>query len=95
MYLNIIVSRLLLILRYCVCMYIVYQSGSVLYVDKSLEHFPSVVERNAKGKKKLRRCQLCKIFGRGRKRTHVYCADCPGQPGLCVDPCFKDHHQLA
>lgn len=57
-------------------------------------HFPSVVGRNEKGRNKLRRCQLCKAYGRGRKRTHVYCAACPGQPGLCISSCFKEFHQI-
>jgi len=65
----------------------------MIYFDEQQEHFPSVVDRNEKGRKKLRRCQLCAMSGRGRKRTHVFCAACPGQPGLCVDTCFKEYHK--
>lgn len=65
----------------------------MVYFDEQQVHFPCVVDRNEKGRKKLRRCQLCALSGRGRKRTHVFCAACPGQPGLCVDTCFKEYHK--
>jgi hypothetical protein len=65
----------------------------LIYFDEQDQHIPSVVDRNEKGRKKLRRCQLCALSGRGRKRTHVFCAACPGQPGLCVDTCFKEFHK--
>lgn len=87
--------KVLIIFYYCyIIIIIVSRRGPLILFDVQQEHFPSVVERNEKGRKKLRRCQLCATYGRGRKRTHVYCAACPGQPGLCVDTCFKQHHKL-
>lgn len=70
-----------------------YDSVSTVPFNERLElHYPCIVDRNDKGRKKLRRCQLCALTGRGRKRTHVYCAACPGKPGLCQSTCFEEYH---
>lgn len=56
-------------------------------------HYPKMVERNANGKKKVRRCQEC-VKTQKRSETDIYCPMCPGEPGLCVYPCFKNYHRL-
>lgn len=80
----------------CYSNVLIVEIGSVTpdLLKENLRHFPSVVGRNEKGRNKLRRCQLCKAHGRGRKRTRVFCAACPGQPGLCVGACFKKFHEI-
>lgn len=45
----------------------------------------------AKSAKKDRCCQVCSKPG-ARKRTRSICADCPGQPFLCKEPCFRIWH---
>jgi hypothetical protein len=47
-------------------------------------HFP-------KSSNKDRNCQVCSKPG-ARKRTRNICADCPGQPFLCKEPCFRIWH---
>lgn len=39
-----------------------------------------------------KRCRLC--YSQGKiKKTTTYCTGCPGEPGLCISPCFVNFHQ--
>ena len=61
-------------------------------------HFPS----HYNDKKKQPNCSVCSISpshcskkGKGsckRKQTTYYCGKCPGEPPLCVVPCFEIYH---
>ena len=59
---------------------------------KTMEHMPKKIEAtNPKGKTLRKKCRICsqkKI----RKDTVYYCSDCPEQPGLCLERCFKIYH---
>lgn len=56
------------------------------------EHFPRKVDqKNEHGKSKRKRCRVCSSKNI-RKDTLYYCNVCPGEPGLCLEPCFKKYH---
>lgn len=58
--------------------------------------------RQFEDKKKLPDCCVCSTMssqcakkGKGvckRKQTTYYCAMCPGNPAMCVVPCFENYH---
>lgn len=39
-----------------------------------------------------KRCQL-RYSKKLRKDTSYFCPECPNQPSLCHEPCFKNFHQ--
>lgn len=61
-------------------------------------HFP----RQFEDKKKQPNCCVCSIMpsqwakkGKSvckQKQTTYYCAMCPGNPAMCVVPCFENYH---
>lgn len=56
------------------------------------QHFPEKCPvKNPKYKNPTKQCVNC--YQKGIQRESRYrCADCPGNPGLCVDPCFEEFH---
>ena len=40
--------------------------------------------------KKRKTCAVCNP----RTRTYYFCNSCPGQPSLCLDPCFRLYHMI-
>ena len=42
---------------------------------------------------KRKRCRICHRRG-FRKNTSFYCPSCPGNPGLCLIPCFQEYHRI-
>lgn len=59
---------------------------------KSDQHFPKKCPiTNPKYKSPTKRCVHC--YTKGVQRESRYCCEkCPGNPGLCIDPCFKEYH---
>ncbi|KAJ8936868.1 hypothetical protein NQ314_012132 [Rhamnusium bicolor] len=56
-----------------------------------LEHFPTKCLKNEQGRAMRRRCKSC--WSKNiRKDTQYLCTTCPGSPGLCLEPCFKEYH---
>ena len=55
-------------------------------------HFAKPVPATNARSKPFRRCRVCRIRHQIRKETKFYCPDCPGEPALCIDPCFKIYH---
>lgn len=55
-------------------------------------HFPTKYEVGKNGRVVRRRCKLCYMNEKTRKDTSYFCAICPEQPSLCLEPCFKNLH---
>lgn len=52
-------------------------------------HQPVKVPSTEAKPRATKRCRMCHKEGR-RKESRYMCPDCPGNPGLCVDPCFRN-----
>lgn len=59
---------------------------------KAAEHLPTLLPRNASGRIARKDCRMC---ARAKKRvmTNYTCVECVGNPGLCLNNCFKEWHQ--
>ena len=55
------------------------------YIDKLPPH--------ESGRKRQKRCRVCTKAGT-RRDTIYYCPDCPSQPGLCFNQCFRRYHSF-
>lgn len=55
-------------------------------------HYPAYVPPTEKRKFPVKRCVVCYKNGR-RRSSRYYCPDCTANPGLCVSPCFRIHHE--
>lgn len=59
-----------------------------------LSHFPRLTELSKSDinrKQRMRkRCRLCRKRSGIRKAVTYYCPACPGEPGLCLEPCFRE-----
>ncbi|KAK9297925.1 hypothetical protein QLX08_008465 [Tetragonisca angustula] len=56
-------------------------------LQRSRIHVPVLVEEDEK-----KYCVVCLNEGLKRKETKLICPNCSGRPGLCVDKCFRRHH---
>lgn len=56
-------------------------------------HYPEDVtpSSNAQARSRIK-CRQCSLQGK-RKDTYYRCSSCPGNPGLCVTPCFRQWHE--
>lgn len=54
-------------------------------------HFPEKYEVGKNGRTARKRCHLCYSNGI-RRDTSYFCPNCPKQPSLCLEPCFKIFH---
>lgn len=54
-------------------------------------HLPQFIPPSENEEKPRRRCRNCTRNGQHNKRTRYFCADCPDQPGLCLN-CFREWH---
>lgn len=54
-------------------------------------HFPASLPVSQNGRQSYKNCRVCTKRGI-RKQTSVHCPDCPSNPGLCMDICYKDYH---
>ena len=52
-------------------------------------HQPVKVPSTATRPRPTKRCRMCHKEG-ARKESRYMCPDCPGNPGLCIDPCFRN-----
>ena len=57
----------------------------------SKQHYPKRILARPNEKHPSKRCRICHSNGR-RKHSVFVCSSCPGEPGLCIDPCFKMYH---
>lgn len=57
-----------------------------------LDHIPKYCTKDDKGKAKRRRCKYCWDTRKIRRDSVYFCPACPNEPGLCLDPCFRDFH---
>lgn len=55
-------------------------------------HYLAAIEPTEKKKHPARTCKHCSSNGK-RRETRYICPRCPQQPALCIDPCFRIHHQ--
>ncbi|XP_057292564.1 piggyBac transposable element-derived protein 4-like [Hydractinia symbiolongicarpus] len=55
-------------------------------------HYLAAIEPTEKKKHPARTCKHCSSNGK-RRETRYICPGCPQQPALCIDPCFRIHHQ--
>lgn len=55
-------------------------------------HIPKTHGNGKNGRTIRKRCQLC-YSKKLRKDTVYFCSECPNQPSLCHEPCFKNFHQ--
>ena len=60
-------------------------------VSSNSTHFPSKFPPRGNNVHPTKRCRVCYSNGRIKKTT-VYCETCPGNPGLCMTPCFEMYH---
>jgi len=59
----------------------------------AVQHYPQkVAVTNPKYTSPTKRCVLCHKEGI-RSQSRYECDSCIGNPGLCVDPCFKSFHK--
>jgi len=66
----------------------------VVDLDKptTTQHYPQKCPiRNQNNKSPTKRSVVCYKNGFQRESRYM-CKNCPGNPGLCVDPCFEEHH---
>lgn len=57
------------------------------------QHYPQNCERGQDGKTKRRRCKYCWDNRNVRKATITFCPQCPTEPGLCLDSCYRLFHE--
>lgn len=55
-------------------------------------HLPKKCPKKEGGRTLRRRCKHCWATKKIRKETQYICVDCPGSPGLCLEPCFFKYH---
>ncbi|XP_072393852.1 uncharacterized protein [Diabrotica undecimpunctata] len=58
-----------------------------------LGHLPHYCAKRPDGKRKRKLCKYCWDLTKTRKESMYYCPECPGQPGLCFENCFRRFHQ--
>ncbi|KAJ8943925.1 hypothetical protein NQ314_009589 [Rhamnusium bicolor] len=63
------------------------QNVEVSNVSPAVLHYLEPNPPTAKDKSAMLRCRECK-----KRKTRYLCPVCRERPGLCVHPCFKDHH---
>ncbi|KAL4084754.1 hypothetical protein QTP88_027665 [Uroleucon formosanum] len=61
-------------------------------VSSNAFHIPKTLGDGKNGRTIRKRCQLC-YSKKLRKDTSYFCPECPNQPSLCLEPCFKNFHQ--
>ena len=54
-------------------------------------HFPQKIPPRESNAHPIKRCVKCYTNG-VQSSSRYTCPDCPRQPGLCVDPCFRQYH---
>lgn len=55
-------------------------------------HTPVLIPTAEGNMKPRRKCKIC-TKNAARKDTYYCCLECPGQPSLCVGPCFREWHE--
>lgn len=60
---------------------------------RNVEHLPTKCQVGENGRVMRKKCKYCKMENNLRKDTIYNCTACPGQPGLCLTPCFKNFHK--
>lgn len=55
-------------------------------------HLPAIIEKHDKGRIPRKKCLVCKDK-QIRKDVIYYCEECEEKPGLCLNPCFREHHK--
>lgn len=55
-------------------------------------HLPANCPRSDKNRVLKRQCVQCKLLKGKRVESIFMCPLCPGQPGLCLENCFRDYH---
>lgn len=55
-------------------------------------HLPILLPKHG-GRVSRKRCRIC--YKKTKKNNQVLygCPDCPGFPGLCLTPCFREYHK--
>lgn len=61
---------------------------------RNVEHLPTKCQVGENGRVMRKKCKYCKKENNLRKDTIYNCTACPGQPGLCLTPCFKKVPQV-
>ncbi|XP_040210225.1 piggyBac transposable element-derived protein 4-like [Rana temporaria] len=56
-------------------------------------HFPSDIPPTETGQQGQKKCKVCSENGVSCD-TPIHCTQCPSQPGLCIESCFKRYHTL-
>ena len=62
-------------------------------VPQASFHYLAPIPPTEKKKNPCRCCKHCSSNGK-RKETRHLCVRCLEQPALCIDPCFRIHHQI-
>lgn len=69
-------------------------SSSGALLPFSLEnHHPEPIPPTASQFAPKKRCRVC-YAKKVRKEVRFCCSACPDRPGLCLDPCFYEYHEL-
>lgn len=55
-------------------------------------HLPFHLPRGKSGNTKRKHCKFCYKMHNKRVYTCYGCSHCHGNPGLCIDPCFRAFH---
>lgn len=59
----------------------------------SVGHLPQYCPKGLNNKTKRRRCKYCWDTSKIRKDSIFYCPQCPNEPGLCLENCFRLFHE--